>query len=499
MTATLFAALAARSDYPLEWEAGTTVNAGTRTFAPYYIMSNRDGRLTQAYGAMENAKLWRPLDRSHRFSYSFGVEVVAGISSNADYVRYNAADAMWTENAEHPAPVWLQQLWAEVKYRGVFLNVGMRDNDRSLFDSELYPGDITLGNNARGIPQIRVGFIDFQNIPLTRGWVQIQGELAFGKFMDDSWLENHYNYYNSFITTDVWMHYKRLYLRSNPQKPFAVTVGMQHAAQFGGHKRIYQKGECIQEYTYTHGFKDFINIFVPSQGVGTDDDYYQGNHLGSWDIQLRYRFSSGAELTAAIQKPWEDGSGIGWLNGFDGIWGLEYRAASPGWLTAAAVQYLDFTNQSGPMHWDEGDFPGTTVGGEATGADNYYNNFTYNGWSNLGMALGTPFIKSPIYNTDGYLCFTDNRVRGFQIGVMGTPLPGLNYRMLLSWRKSWGTPFDPRLHRAEATCMMLEAEHVFRTAPGLSIKGQVAFDAGHLYGNRFGMAVCLTYKGRLTL
>lgn len=499
MTATALVTLSARSDCPLEWEATTTVNVGSRTFAPYYIMSNRDGRLSQAYGAHESARLWHPLDRSRRFSYSFGVEAAVGMASNADYVRYDPSSGEWYKNPRHPAPFWLQQIWGEVKYRGVFLSAGMRDNDRSIFDSPLYSGDITLSDNARGIPQIRAGFIDFQDIPLTRGRVQIQGEIAYGKFMDDKWLENHYNYYNSFITTDVWMHYKRLYLRTDPRQPFSVTVGMQHAVQFGGHRKVYQKGQCMDDRTFPHGFKDFVNVFLPNQGSGTDDNYYEGNHLGSWDIMLRYRFPSGGELRATIQKPWEDGSGIGWLNGFDGVWGLEYRASRPGWLTAAAVQYVDFTNHSGPMHWDPGDFEGTPIGGEATGADNYYNNATYDGWSNLGMGLGNPFIKSPIYNTDGYLRFTDNRLRGFQIGVEGTPMSGLNYRVLLSWRKSWGTPFEPRIHKAESTSMMLEAEHVFRAVPALSIRGQVAFDAGKLYGNRFGMAVSLTYKGRLTL
>lgn len=498
LTATALVALSARSACPLEWEATTEVNVGTGTFTPYYIMSNNSDRVTQAFDVQERAKLWHPLDLSRRFSYSFGVEALAGVSSKADYTRYDATDAEWVKNPQRPAVIRLQQLWGEVKYRGVFLSVGMRDNDRSLFDSPLYSGDITLSNNARGIPQVRAGFIDFQNIPFTRGWVQIQGELSWGKFMDSKWLENHFNYYNSFITTDVWMHYKRLYLRTNPDKPFSFTVGMQHAVQFGGNRRIYQNGQCVEQYSYSHGFKDFFNVLLPNQGSGTDDNYYEGNHLGSWDISMRYRFSSGAEIRATIQKPWEDGSGIGWLNGFDGVWGLEYKAAAPGWISSAAVQYIDFTNHSGPMHWDPGDFSGTPIGGEATGADNYYNNATYDGWSYYGMALGTPFIKSPIYNTDGYLRFTDNRLRGFQIGIEGTPVTGLNYRMLFSWRKSWGTPFEPRLHKAEATCMLIEAEHVFRAVPALSLKGQVAFDAGKLYGNRFGVAVSLTYKGRLT-
>ena len=97
-----------------------------------------------------------------------------------------------------------------------------------------------------------------------------------------------------------------------------------------------------------------------------------------------------------MESPWEDGSGIGKLNGFDGLYGIEYSSGNKSIINGAVVEYLDFTNQSGPIHWAPNDFPGTTIKVQATGADDYYNNYAYNGYQYYGMSIGSPFIKSPL-------------------------------------------------------------------------------------------------------
>lgn len=490
------------AEYTLNWEASTTVNLSTGDFAPYYIGSNTGGVITQPITFMERGKLFRELQTNNRFEYGFGADVVFDWTKSSDYKRFDNQSGTFQTHSERPAYVWLQQLWAGIKFRGVFLTVGMKENGRSIFNQSLGSGDILQSNNSRPIPQIRAGFIDFQDIPFTNGWVQIQGELAYGRSIDSSWNENRYNYYNTLLTTGWWYHQSRCYFRTNPKQPFSVTVGMQHAGQFGGHYRKYINGQLTVDESFDVKLKDLFKIFVPGSGgnsaSGADQAYHYGNHLGSWDLRLRYRFSNNAELIAYMQSPWEDGSAIGMMNGFDGVWGLEYKAANKGIVNGAVLEYIDFTNQSGPIHWAPGDHSNTPILGQATGADDYYNNYMYNGWSHHGMSIGSPFIKSPLYNTDGYLRFTDNRVRGFHIGLTGDISNKLNYRLLLSHRTSWGTPYLPALEKRHDTSMMLEAIYQFPSIPNLSIKGQIAFDAGSLYGNNFGALVSLTYKGNLT-
>lgn len=492
-----------QAHYKIDWEASTIANVGTGDFAPYYISSNTFGIITQPISIIERGRIFRELKTTNRFEYGFGADIIANWSKSTIYDKYSPEQADFTSNKQHPSNIFFQQLWGGVKYRGIFLTAGMKENDRSIFNNTLGSGDIVEGTNSRPIPQVRIGFINFQNIPFTNGWVQIQGEIAYGKSIDSKWLENHYNYFNSFITTGWWYHYKRCYFRTNPHMPFSITVGMQHAAQFGGYYRQYDNGQIASEQKYGVGFKDFIDVFVQKQGGNGenagDQAYYNGNHLGSWDLKLRYRFNNSAELTAYMQSPWEDGSAIGKLNGWDGVWGLEYKAAQPGIISSAIVEYIDFTNQSGPIHWSPSDRPGTPITGKATGADDYYNNYMYNGWTHLGMSIGSPFIKSTIYNTDGYLRFTDNRVRGVHIGVAGQISSPLSYKVLFSHRTSWGTPFIPNPYKLHDTSMMLEANYIFSSIPGLSVKGQIAFNAGSLYGDTFGALVSLTYSGEIIL
>lgn len=482
--------------FELDWEASTAANVGSGPFAPSLIMANRAGTVTQSKGVYERAAIFTPLEPEKRFSYSFGVDAYAQATSAVDYRRWDAAAGQFHEIGRRPAPVALQQLYGEIKYRSLFLMVGMKENDRTFLNNPLSSGDVTVSNNARPIPQVRIGFYDFVDIPLTRGWVQIIGDIAYGKFTDAKWNKEHYNYYNSFITTGVWYHYKRLYLRSNPRQRFSVTVGMQHAAQFGGDYSRYSRGKCVSTYQDKVNFKAFLDVFVQAQYNGSDMAgeamNFRGNHLGSWDVNFRYKLKNEDEISFYVMKPWEDGTGIGWQNGFDGVWGLAYKSAGQKWVKGAVIEYLDFTNQAGPFLHE----PSAEIPSNPTGADNYYNNFMYNSWTNYGMGIGSPALKSTIYNRDGYLEYADNAVRGFHLGVEGEAA-GIGWRMLLSWKESKGTPTYPRPKRLQSTSMMIGADYDIPKVKGLKVNAEVGFDAGDLYPACFGAFVGVSYRGNI--
>lgn len=477
----------------LEWQQTENIQAGWGSYSPYFMASN-DGGVSgvSPITAYLRSKISHHLSDTTRFSYGFGLDVVAGYFSPLTYEKWNSHGEMYTHRLG-PGYQTIHQLYGELKYRSLYLMVGMKEYDRSLFNSELGVGDYVLSRNARPIPQARAGFFDFVNVPFTNGWLQIQGELAYGKFIDDDWVKSQYNNYNSHIATNVWFHHKRLYLRSNPQQPFSVTVGMQHAAQFGGIYRSYYHGR-LTGYTKNHiSFKDFAKILIPTEN-SKPGEYYDGNSLGSWDVDFRYRFGDGSELHAFMQHPWEDGSGIGFQNGFDGIYGLQYKAAHKGWIDEAMVQYVDFMNQSGPMHWYPDENAGTGVtSGQATGADHYYYNYFYTGWSNYGMMIGTPFISSPIYNLDGFPQTVNNRIRGFQAGISGTPIPTLHYKVLLGYKVSWGTYYDRADHQRRSTSALFGLDWRFLRSADLRLNASVAFDTGNLYGNNFAYRLGLIY------
>lgn len=480
-----------------EVQASTVGYASTSKFLPYLLMSGRSGMYSQSLGIAERASITRSISPQPRFSWGFGAEAVAELTKPIGYDRYDAATQTFESIGRRPAPVRLQQLWAGVKWRSAWIEFGMKENVRSIFDFGLGVGDIVMSRNARPIPQLRLGLLNFEPVPFTRGVLQVQAEIAYGKFTDDSWLRKHYNYYNSFITTDVWMHYKQLYLRVQPSRRVWFTIGMQHAAQFGGIRRTYEAGREAYVEGARVTARDFLDAFLQKRGgsgshIG-DRAYYNGNHLGSWDVQLTWRIRGANRLTLLAQMPWEDGSGIGKLNGWDGRWGVRFEFPLGGALEAVQAEYVDFTNQSGPIHWAPGDWPGTAIGGEATGADDYYNNAFYNGWANYGMAIGTPFAQQPIYNTDGYMRFTDTRVRGFQIGAEGKLGSRVDWRAIVAWRQSLGTPFEPRPKRVQTTSVLGEATWSIPRLP-LRLRVAASFDAGSLTQAGFGIMAGLEYS-----
>lgn len=499
MLAVLPMALLAQTRF--DWHVSTQANAGSGTFAPYYIASNADGLHTQGRTLLERAGIEVAPEEERRFSWGAGFEGVAGIASSVGYLQWDFENKQLTEKDRRPSLAWIQQLWGEVRWRSLFMTVGMKSNDRSLFDGSLGIGDVVLSRNARPVPQVRIGFSDFVTVPLTKGWLRLRGDIAYGKFADSGWLEDHYNYADHFLTTGVWFHYKSVYFSSPEEKPFRAVFGMQHAAQFGGYQQYWRNGVVTSSDGSGVNFKDFFDILVPLRnGTGhTEGDraYYNGNHLGSWDIQLRYRHPSAGTFQLYAQLPWEDGSGIGKLNGWDGVWGAHWKPAS-GPLEGVEIVYMDFTNQSGPMHWAPGDSPEAGIPGEATGSDDYYNNYFFDGWANYGMALGTPFLLSPIYNRNGYLRFTDNRIRGFQVGVSGAS-GNVIWRGLFSYRRSWGTPYIPRKDRRDAFCAMGELVWKAPRIKGLTLKGQFAFDAGSLYLAGAGIMVAAEYRGAFNI
>ena len=488
-------------DMEICYEVELTMNAGNSELAPYYISSNNWGTITQQYSTLLSAGLYHYIKTfPDRTSWGAGISLIGGYASSAGYERY-AGNGQFNMQQQHPARLWIQQAYFEGKYRSIFAVVGQRCKQSPIVSGELSSGDLVWSTNARPPVGFRAGFIDFQDIPFTKGWLQINGEFGYFRQLDDKWLENHYNYYNHFITTGTWLHYKSLHFRTNPQKPFVFTIGAQAACQFGGTASYYENGQVTRTVKMDADAKAFFRTFIAgSGGNSAGDSFVEGNHLGTWDLALEYKLPNDGQLRAYTQWLWEDGSGIGKMNGFDGLWGLEYnyRYGQP-LIAGAVIEYIDFTNQSGPIHWTPHDHEGTPIISHSSGADDYYNNYIYNGWQNRGMSIGSPFVKSPLYNQDGYMRYRDNVLRGFHAAVKGFINEDWSYRLMGSYRKAWGTPIIPRAGSVDDLSVMLQVNCHPGAILGCVISASVAMDRGSLYGNNFGAMLGISYNGTFNL
>lgn len=479
-------------DFTMNYRATLQGVGGPNSFTPSYLSAMSGGKTVNARELSLGLAAEHPLDTARRFSYSFGIEAWTKAANSVDYERF--ADGQWHTHSTHPSRLWLQQLWGEVKYRGVFLQAGLKNFTPALVYERLSSGDLIESGNARPIPGARIGFINFQNIPFTNGWVQIQGEIGYNKSTDNDWQRNHFNYFTGHINQGWWYNYKRCFFRTKPEMPMSVTVGMQAAAQFAGETTWYNRGRVTGFQDSKLQFRDFMDMLIIKPG----DNYWKGNHVGSWDLQARYRLRNNSQLKAYFQWLWEDGSGIGKLNGMDGLWGVEWQAAKRGPVSGAVLEVLTFMNQGGPIHYAPGDFAGTDMTKpHASGADNYYNNYMYNGYALYGLGIGSPMFPSPIYNTDGVSTqYVDNRFWGIHGALEGDISPVVAYRAKASYRRFYGSPQVPALHTTHSVSAMAEVNWRLTQVPGLTLGALIGFDSGNsVYGNNFGAIVSATYSG----
>lgn len=490
----LTVAASATAQNSVEYKAEALGNVSTGDFAPYFIGSMNGGKVVRKSSALLDLEAKVSIDRSRRFSWGGAVEVLTGYSSANEYDRWYEALSEWGLQQNRPSAAWIQQLYGELKYRGVTLMVGQKSPKSALLDETLSSGDLTRSSNARGIPGVSVGFIDFQDIPFTNGWVQINGSIEYGRYTDNGFRRKQFDYYNWMLATDIYSTYKFCYFRTKPSEAFSVTLGLQSAGQFGGYTEYYSRGVMFNSENRGFKIKDLWKMFFPTTGNG--NNFVEGNSLGSWDFMARYRLRSGAEVSFAFQWPWEDGSGIGRRNGWDGLWGLYYKSNKRTVVTGAAVEYLDFRNQSGPIHWAPGDSPGTDLTAQATGGDNYYNNDTYTAYTNYGMAIATPFLVAPVYNLNGYPAFQHNCARGIHLALTGCVGAEIDYAVKYSWQQAWGISRKPLPICSIDNSMLVNVGwDASRLLRGLHIDAKVAFDAGRLRGNNFGALIGVRYSG----
>lgn len=477
----------------LRLEASVEATAGSGEFAPLYIASNRRGTLSSADNVVLSAGAVRPMECDRRLSYGYGVELWGGYSSAVGYNRYDVSTDSWGMNRRRPPALWLQQLYGEVKWRSLTASAGMKHEGSPIVDDRLSGGDMIRSANARPIPGVRAGFAGFQPVPLTSGWLEISGELEYGRFADDGWWRDHSALYNGHVAQGEWMVYRRMHLRTDPGRPLTVTLGVQCASQIGGTTTYYRDGEIAKVEHRGHKVADFIKILAPVEKGA--EDYVLGNTLGTWDLKATAVVRGGWSLSGYFQWIWEDGSGMAKLNGWDGLWGIELKAPSAAAIVSGVVvEYLDLTNQSGPIHWAPGDHPSTSITSEATGADDYYNNAYYNAYAYYGMGMGRATVMSPLYNTDGYMSYIGNRTRGIHVGVEGR-IGRVGYRVLAGWRKAYGNGYEAMIPARRSTSLMAEASMPLRSVPGVRIGVQGAIDRGRLPANASAAAVSLTYSG----
>ena len=481
------------TDTRITYDLTTEASVGSGDYTAYQLVTNRHHVLATR---PNTAYLRGAINLEHVLS--------------KDFTLSGAVDVIASVHADHQ--LYLQQCYANLDYQKTFfLEVGSHEEKPVLRNDLLSSGSFVKGNNAKPIPQIHIGTKDFWTIPFTKGWLQANFDFGYGKLMDSGYREDRYKAasdVNLMYTTGAFYHQKHLYFRTNPTNRIFVTFGIQHVAQFGGTNYSREEGRGKTEEVVIKkkpaNLKAMWNVVLP---LG-DNNYYDdealedwiyGNHLGLMTVQFGWNINEQHQLQVYYDDIFEDGSGMRKSNGWDGLWGVEYknRAAGRQYIRGVVAEFFQTTNQSGPLHWDANDHPEpirSQITDKAFGDDNYYNHMFYDSFAHYGMTPGNALITSPIYNKDGFTRYRDNRIKAWHLGINGEITDHLSYLVKGSYREGWGTYQMPLAEKHHSFDAMLQGLY---NVGSWQFGAAYAFDKGNIYGDCSTFNFKIGYHGKI--
>lgn len=439
-----------QSKYKSFAEFGTTIHSGDNI--PLWQVSNQHGLSSIDNNAYTRGGIFYS-DSCSNLIFKTGLDIAVAKGFTSTFV--------------------VQQAYLDMNYRYFGLSIGSKELNSELLNQQLSSGGLTWSGNARPIPQIKVGILDYVRIA---PWAHVKAEISYGKWTDNNYQKEQVGT-NYWYTKNILYHHKSFFFRlGKTTSPWQLDLGMSLDAQFGGNTVNHP---YLHEQDLGNKIKDYFKIFFPIKQSETK--YYEGNLMGSEHLKLTFK-QSDYQLSAYLENYYDDFSGMGKKNGFDGLWGIEYKSKNKQAINGLVLEYYQTTNQSGPLHGlDE------SIVKKTGGADDYYNHDVYPGWVHWGMTMANPLIASPIYNKDGNMTFKYNRVKAVHIGWSGDILNDLSYRAKLSFNRTWGTPFKPIPEILENFSTFAECTYCPEKLKGWNFTISGAFDTGNIYGDNLGM------------
>ena len=326
--------------------------------APFWFSNNRyglgpiDNHTVQARAYIkrdaeaDSLRFWR---------IGYGADLVAGYGNQSEFN--------------------IQQLYFDVQWKMLRLSLGQKERASELKNEELSTGGMTLGINARPLPQVRLELPEFWAIPGTKGWFAVKAHIAYGMYTDNRWQRNWNAGTNNLYTKNSLFHSKALLMKIGNVKKFPLTLtwGLEMACQFGGrgYNEVGYTGQQFEDGIKLGG--NILKAFIPSGGDVNDDAFSNaaGNHIGSWHVRLDWKAKSWS-IGAYVDHVFEDHSQIGMQYGFwkDMLLGVEINLPENRYVSDIVYEHNGTKNQSGPIFHDA--TPENPQ--QISASDSYYNN-----------------------------------------------------------------------------------------------------------------------------
>ncbi len=461
----------------LEATVEASVTAATGDFAPLWLTANRYGLSSvRSLSNYERVRVERGImqDSARVWKLGYGLDLALAFGHERTFI--------------------VQQAFVEGSWKKLKLTVGAKQQPLETQNPELCSGALSMGINARPIPQVRLD-IDWFPIPLTKGWWQWKINGSYGFMTDGQWQEG-WATPNSHYAKNTLYHEKALYWQFGRNDVFPLTyeIGLRMACEFGGESYNVRTPRAndgqMTNYVHSNNLRAFIDALLCRGSDSTDgsNPNVSGNHLGSWIMQLRYHGDKW-QARAYWERFFEDHSMLTVQYGIrDMLIGGELTAPRNPYVSSLVFEFLTSTDQSGAVYHDA-----THNMPEAmAGRDDYYNHFLMAGWQYYGQTIGSPLLTSPLYNgcsgigRPNQVQFYNNRVKAWHVGVSGDPSPEWHWRALFTFSRNWGTYTEPLDDILRQNYIMGEVTYSPRWAKGWQGVMGIAYDHGSLLGNSLG-------------
>lgn len=434
------------------------------------------------------------IDQNKTLGIGYGIDVAAAYNYSSNVI--------------------IQQLYAELGYHWFTFSIGSKQRPMEMKNQQLSSGSQTFGINARPVPQLRVGIDEYKVLPFANNWIAIKGHLAYG-FMTDGKYQRDFTRKNSKWAEKALYHSKAGYLKiGRENKPISFELGLEMASIFGGTANWYDGDGKFMVLEGKHDLPAFWHAFIPGGSDFQEEEQgyvnVEGNQLGSWLARLNYD-QEAYKISFYADHFFEDHSALYQLGyygyGKDGDWtkrnrklylyplkdgliGFDVMLKTQSYLKNIVLEFINTRFQSGPIYHDHTQ----TITDQLGGWDDYYNHTYYSGWQYYGQVIGNPLYRSSIYNEGHSLTIEDNRFFAWHIGLHGEIGEKINYRLLTTWQKGYGTyrkPFDVPENNLS---IMTEADYdLSQIAEGFGVRLGLGLDQGNLLGDNFGVQLTIKY------
>ena len=277
-------------------------------------------------------------------------------------------------------------------------------NDNNFYIPENSSGSMLFSNNYEPIPEIRFS-ISKKNIAKN---------IVYSALISHGILDKNADFYER-----PYLHRKYLFFDiGDIEKGNFLTIGLDHAAVWGGATTIYSYGDLGRSLS------DWYNVVLAKHGESVNLNGPQGNHLGI--LHLSYSFvKNNTPYYMYYQKFWEDGGSLWHTHHpiWDGLWGFNVEQDDK----ALTVEYLKTTYQSGNYH--------------PNGIDSYYWHIPYTfGWEYRDFTIGNFQISKDSNRVESIYVAFSNKINS-NIKLNGI-LNILNRYKIAYQDKGWNEEID---------------------------------------------------------